>query len=104
MQILESKLESNCRKLAIEAGCKFLKIQGTKGWPDRLVVAPNGRVAFVEFKSATGRVAPLQEHIIQELIWMKHMAVVVRLEWEFKVILRDLQLPSGSLTTTKYGG
>ena len=52
----ESELERYfCRKLQ-EAGCLTYKFvsPGNAGVPDRLIVAPAGRVAFAELKAPAG--------------------------------------------------
>lgn len=49
-------LERDIEKKAVEyfrrRGCVCLKLNliGSTGWPDRLILAPGGRLAFVEFK------------------------------------------------------
>jgi len=35
---------------ATSQGALVLKVQGAKGWPDRLILKPSGKVMFVEFK------------------------------------------------------
>jgi hypothetical protein len=37
-----------------------LNLQGNRGWPDRLIILPNGRVCWVELKRPGGVVAKLQ--------------------------------------------
>ena len=38
-----------------------MEIKSRRGWPDRLVILPDGRVAFVELKTKGGQVAPQQQ-------------------------------------------
>lgn len=40
---------------------------GNVGVPDRLVILPGGKVIFVELKTDTGRLSPMQAHQIREL-------------------------------------
>ena len=40
---------------------------GTPGVPDRLVVTAEGRIIFVELKTETGRLSPMQEWQIGQL-------------------------------------
>ncbi len=40
---------------------------GTVGVPDRIVIVPGGRVAFVEMKSPTGKLQPIQRKRATEL-------------------------------------
>ena len=41
---------------------------GHSGVPDRIVVLPGGRVIFVELKTDTGKLSPLQRLTIDELL------------------------------------
>jgi len=45
---------------------KFVSPQ-RRGVPDRILVFPNGRVAFAEFKSRLGRLSALQRHEFNKL-------------------------------------
>ena len=44
-----------------------LNLTGRRGWPDRLVLLPGGRVVFVELKRRGERARQLQEHVHAEL-------------------------------------
>jgi hypothetical protein len=59
---------------AFAAWCKLtglicLKLIGSGwvGFPDRTVLMPGGRIAFVEFKSPTGTTSPSQDRVIRVL-------------------------------------
>lgn len=67
MSIRESALERKMMRWAIDRGAIVVKVQGTRGWPDRAVVLPNGRTLFVEFKRPGQKPDPLQEHILKQL-------------------------------------
>lgn len=67
MTIRESAIERKCMRWARDQGALDVKIQGTRGWPDRLVVMPNGRAMFVEFKRPGQIPDPLQKHVLGEL-------------------------------------
>lgn len=58
----ESKLEKECRRLALERGCELLKwvSPGVCGVPDRIFLGPNGRLIFMEFKAPRGGLSPAQ--------------------------------------------
>lgn len=59
----ESQLEKECRKRALAAGCELLKwvSPGVKGVPDRILLMPNARIKFIEFKAkGFGRVSVAQ--------------------------------------------
>lgn len=49
-------------------GGQFLKIRGEKGWPDRIILLPNGVVIFCEFKRSKKKPSPLQKHILSILV------------------------------------
>lgn len=58
----EGALERSCCRLAAARGCWAVKLWPTvAGLPDRLILLPNGRAWFVEFKApGAGRVSPQQ--------------------------------------------
>lgn len=84
----ESELERYfCRKLQ-EAGCLTYKFvsPGNAGVPDRLIVAPGGRVAFAELKAPGGKPRPLQRMQIKKLRGMGCAVFVVdSKEWADRV-------------------
>lgn len=54
--MLEKKIEESLTKAVKQKGGLCEKwISGTAGWPDRIVLLPDGKVAFVEVK-APGKV------------------------------------------------
>lgn len=57
-------------------GCRLSKKVGTRGWPDRLFLCPDGAVFWVEFKAPGGSLSKLQEHIIAQMRDM-HQVVAV---------------------------
>jgi len=61
---LEKDLETRCRLLVEKRGGKLFKWKspGNKGIHDRIVVLPEGYVAFCEFKKPSGRFQPLQPY------------------------------------------
>jgi hypothetical protein len=62
--MIESQLERKFVRSVKDAGGVTYKwvSPGTLGVPDRIVIY-NGRVIFVELKTITGRLSPIQEHI-----------------------------------------
>ena len=52
MKKLEKEIEAGAVKYATSQGCKALKLidRGRKGFPDRSVFCPNGKLFLVEFK------------------------------------------------------
>ena len=101
MQVLERDIEQACYKEAKKHKCLLIKIQGTKGWPDRILLAPQGQMALLEFKRPGGVVAPLQTHILEILQRMSFRAELVYSLEQFKTILEDLLRPYGIPSHTK---
>lgn len=64
---------------------------GTDGVPDRIVILPDGRVIFVELKTETGRLSPVQEYQINRLRRLKQTACVVYGAEGVREFLRDLE-------------
>ena len=103
MQVLESEIEQACVRLAKEHHCILLKIQKVRGWPDRLLLTPNGKALFLELKRSGQSLRPLQAHFIAVLTQMGHPAQMVNSVEQFKHCLMDLLAQPGSRTGTKKG-
>lgn len=84
----EIALEQSCVKLAKEAKCLLLKIQGTRGYPDRLLIPNKGPLVLVELKDPLGKLSPMQEVIFATLEAMGHRVFVIRSVEEFRALLR----------------
>ena len=77
----EASLERRCCAYAKGRGCLPLKLWPTlAGLPDRLILVPGGVIWFVEFKSETGRVSPIQRRIHALLGGLGFPVAVVR-DW-----------------------
>ncbi len=65
----ERKIEDDFRQWCEQQGfpCLKLKLENEKGFPDRTVILPNGKVAFIEFKKPGGRVSIHQRKWISRL-------------------------------------
>lgn len=82
----ESSLERSCGRIAKHRDCLWLKIERRKGWPDRLLIK-RGVYIWVELKTASGRLSPLQIKI-REMLSRKGLRYeVVRSVQEFKELL-----------------
>lgn len=59
----EKELEDKFCQYAESKGCRALKLvlRSIRGFPDRTVICPGGRVFFVEFKFAWGKTTPQQD-------------------------------------------
>ena len=68
-QMLESRIERSLAQGVRARGGLCLKFTspGSPGVQDRLVVAPDGHVYFVEVKTVAGRLANIQRWMIGEL-------------------------------------
>jgi len=67
--MLERTVERYLVEMVKQLGGKAYKFTspGTSGVADRLVVLPGNRVWFVELKSPTGRLTPLQENFARDI-------------------------------------
>ena len=65
----ESDIEKKVSKYAREKGCYVRKFKspGNRGVPDKLFLAPNGDVFFIEFKSPGKKPTALQQREIDEI-------------------------------------
>lgn len=65
----ESYIESNlCSNIKNIGGlCLKFVSPGNAGVPDRIILLPDGRVRFIELKTETGRLAPIQRAWIDKL-------------------------------------
>ena len=65
----EREVEAHYKKLIEDAGGLFIKFTSPShsGVPDRVVILPNGRIYFVEFKAPNKKPRPLQLHIINKI-------------------------------------
>lgn len=64
----ERSIEAACCKYARDNGCIVLKLTPPpRGVPDRVVLLPGGKEAFIEFKRPGGKLRPAQARFIAEL-------------------------------------
>lgn len=61
-QYLVSQVEQ-----ALHGKCIKMSPQGQAGWPDRVILFPDGRTAFAELKCKGGVVSKIQRERIKEL-------------------------------------
>ena len=60
------------------AGVGVLKESEMRGFPDLLVIGPEGSTAWLEVKTETGRVSPAQKSVHKNLEYLGHTVAVVR--------------------------
>jgi hypothetical protein len=89
---MESRLQRKMMKAAEARGCRAVKmhVEGRAGWPDLLVICPGGRVGFVEVKTPTGRLSPMQGRVIGQLEDLGVPVTVARSVAEFEAFLDSL--------------
>jgi len=62
---IEKKFVEECKRLGVDA-YKF-EVPGKRGAPDRMVLMPEGKILFVEFKVPLGKLSSQQRAFIKEL-------------------------------------
>ena len=74
-KLIEKKLTAKVKKL----GGIALKFSSpyNRGWPDRFVIMPNGKIAFAEIKTTGKKPTPTQAIILDKLKSLGHIAEVV---------------------------
>lgn len=85
-------MERHASARASASGALVIKLWPTRaGLPDRLVLVPGGQAAFVEWKTATGRVSPVQEAVFSRLAALGWPVTVCRSQADFKAVLTKLE-------------
>ena len=88
--MLEKDIERYLVRRAIEHGGKAYKwvSPGHVGVADRIVLLPGGVVWFVELKSSTGRLSPLQKIFAADMARMGMNYIVIRSKGEVDELLQ----------------
>lgn len=74
----EKQIEKTLRQTIQNQGGICLKLAYTlSGIPDRLVILPKGRHAFIELKSPNGHLRPIQQHRIKQLKELGHKVYII---------------------------
>lgn len=77
----EKQVEAAFCRFANSLGCwpLKLKLNGLRGFPDRSILMPNGKIIFIEFKSPTGKgkVSPQQKAVLKKISDLKFPAYVI---------------------------
>lgn len=93
--MLEKNLQKNILKICKEYNIltRKLNAESQRGWPDLILLLPNGTVIFLEVKTKTGKLSKLQEYTIQEIKERKGNVHVVRSTEEVKTIIESHSHP-----------
>ena len=77
--MLEKDIEKYLRKSIKQAGGECLKwvSPGTAGVPDRIVICPDGSIAFVELKRPFEKPRAVQRAVLRRLYRLKCRVVVI---------------------------
>lgn len=78
-RILESTIERSARDYAESRGCLLLKLdtRSSAGWPDRVLLCPNGKASFIEFKQQGKKPRLLQQLRHESLRGLGFKVVVI---------------------------
>ena len=72
-QNIQKKLIDKC----VLMGCMATKLESVEsGWPDVLVVLPNGKTIFVEVKKKRKQTSLIQDYMMKELIKRKAQVLI----------------------------
>ena len=63
----ESVLEQQVRQEVMSKGGRFIKLVGVRGIPDRMILLPKARVAFLELKREGQSPTKIQHHWLSVL-------------------------------------
>lgn len=90
--MLESQIERYFCKKTKERGGLAVKLSpaGTAGMPDRLVLLPGRRLAFVEFKAPGKKLRPLQVKRAETLQKFGFKSVCIDARWKVDAFLEEV--------------
>lgn len=88
--MLEKQIEAHLVKKVKELGgvaYKFVS-PANRGVADRIVCLPDGGVVFVELKTATGTLTPLQEQFAKQMSELRQNYIVLKSREEVDAFIR----------------
>ena len=88
--IPESSIETSIVKIIKKQNHSTVKIQGSKGWPDRLVLLNGGSCFLLEIKTSTGELSFHQKKKHANIKKLNHKVYTVSSVESFKRLLRKL--------------
>ena len=90
----EKALQKCAMKWLRQQGCTVLHVVGffaaSAGWPDCLVVAPDGKFLMIELKTARGTLRPMQTTFIEKASRAGHNVIVARTMTEVRAAFGNL--------------
>lgn len=72
---LETYFSAQCKKLGLLT--LKLSVRYSRGWPDRIVALPGGKVLWVELKRPGGKTSALQDKVHHALRQRHHNVYVI---------------------------
>lgn len=90
-EISENDIETTFVKFAKNNGCQALKLifLNKKGFPDRTVICPGGRILFIEFKKKGKKQSPPQILVMKMLLKLGFEYHVCDVKGQAETILQD---------------
>lgn len=89
----ESGLERGCTRLVNKRGGVLLKLQMSRGWPDRILMMPGGKLVFVELKRPGKNPTALQAWVHGQIRGLGFRCLVIRTIKEMQLEVDRAQLP-----------
>lgn len=89
----EKQIEAFCIREASKRGGKAVKgnAVNTKGFPDRIIMLPGGKVGFLELKRPGGKPTKLQKHWLKQLDALGCVASVADTKEAVVAFMDDLE-------------
>ena len=89
--MMETAVEAALKKKAEARGGKCYKLTSVRGIPDRIILLPVGKFAFVETKTDNGRISKIQMVTQKRLRDMGFLVFVVWKTCEIESVLDEIQ-------------
>ena len=88
-EMTEKEIERRmCEMVRKHGGLTYKLVGLVNGLPDRLLIAPGGKIIFVELKTGKGRLSKIQIFRINEI---KHMGAYVRVIYGYEDMVQFIE-------------
>ena len=88
----ENKIEANLRKQVLSRGGLCEKWNaGSSGWPDRIILLPDGKLGFAELKAPGKKPRKLQAHRHEQIRRLGFQVFVIDEEGQIGGVLDAIQ-------------